>query len=165
MLSDIIKLSILSVCLCSCNSGGGEVAQNTADYSLVAASIPQYGQCKNEKLCVTQINPKTKNYGNNTLVYIPVGQFGLVGYTFKNQTKYDMSPVEISKDSFPTKEFGQDVYRSTCINNELSPAEECNIVVKYQPIYYNQSGYVKLKFNSEQYSTPTIIEPYSARNK
>lgn len=156
----------MGLSLVACNSGGNSPSVNASEsYSLLDNVVPKYGNCKNEKLCVTHINPKTQSYGNNTLGNIPVGQFGLVGYTLRNQTKYDMSPVEVSKGAFPNKQFTEDVYRSTCINNELSPQEECSVVLKYQPIYYNDKGEIKFNFYSDKYSTQSIIETYYSRGK
>jgi len=158
---------LLCLFITSCNSGGVSQLSSVTNesYELLDKSLPEYGNCKNEKLCVTHINPKTKNYGNNTLVNIPVGQFGLVGYTLKNQTKYDMSPVEVSKGAFPNSQFSEDVYRSTCINNPLSPEEECDVVIKYKPIYYNELGDIKFRFEADKWNTQYILENYASRAK
>lgn len=162
----VLFLGLLSLFMAACNSGG---SSSTADYGesyvLLGKSVPDYGNCKNEKLCVTNINPKTQNYGNNTLLYIPVGQFGLVGYTLKNQTKSDISPVEVSKGAFPDKQFTEDIYRSSCIDNVLSPQEECNIVLKYYPLYYSVYGDIKFRFEADKLNTQYIIETYSSRGK
>lgn len=158
---------LLCLFITSCNSRGVSQLSSVKNesYELLDKSLPEYGNCKNEKLCVTQINPKTKNYGNNTLSNIPVGNFGLVGYTLKNQTGYNMSPVEVSNGAFPNKQFTEDIYRSTCINNELSPQEECNVLFRYMPINYNELGDIKFRFEADKWTTQYILENYSSRAK
>lgn len=161
------RLILLVMCclLVACNSGTSTTKYTniTESYSLLDSVLPEYGNCKNEKLCVTHINPKTKNYGNNTLVNIPVGNFGLVGYTVKSQNRYDISDIQISK--LPNSQFSIDTYRSTCIGKTLSPQEECNIVIKYQPAYYSEFGFIKFRFETEKLFTPYIVEEYSSRSK
>lgn len=163
------KIILLLLCssVIACNSGGnkleGHPGSGESDYELLSKDLPPYGNCKNEKLCVTSINPATKNYGNNTLSNIPVGNFGLVGYTVKNQTKFD-SPAPVASDSvFKIKGMFIDIYRSSCIDNSLSPQEECNLVLKYLPVQYGQKGEFDFKVISGNLKSKDVFESYSSR--
>lgn len=95
----------------------------------------------NTKIGITVVTPSNFTYESDSLVNIPVGSFGLKSYTITNISSVKLYAVTLPK--LPSNEFSYDT-RTTCgeLNNKLilSPAQSCNIVIKYMPVSNGEYG-------------------------
>lgn len=119
------------------------------------------------------------NYVNNTLIYVPVNQFGLISYVVTNTTdELESGMVFPAATSYPSG-VTMDVTRTTCLCptcspirsvSSLEPGQSCNVVFKYQPIVYgeNASFNYSMTFVGETskklFATPLISIPFSSRS-
>lgn len=118
------------------------------------------------------------NYVNNTLIYVPVNQFGLISYVVTNTTNEVESnmtfPATVSYPDGVT----MDVTRTTCLCptcspvrsvSKLDPGQSCTVVFKYQPTTYgvNSSFNYSMTFvgttSKKILATPVIALPFSSR--
>lgn len=119
------------------------------------------------------------NYVNNTLIYVPVNQFGLISYVVTNTTDEVESnmtfPATVSYPNGVT----MDVTRTTCLCptcsplrsvSSLNPGQSCTVVFKYQPTIYdvNSSFNYSMTFvgttSKKILATPVIAIPFSSRS-
>lgn len=86
----------------------------------------------------------------NFLTGTPVGQFGLANYTITNNSGDTITNMQFMPDL--SGEFTYDDTRTTCYFNntkQLQPNASCEIVIKYQPTHYNESGTINLLVKGE----------------
>lgn len=118
------------------------------------------------------------NYVNNSLVYIPVNQFGLISYMVTNTTSEIESGMTFPPATSYPSGVTMDVTRTTCLCptcsparsvSSLAPGQSCSVVFKYQPMEYgaNSSFNYSMTFVGESskklFATPLVSIPFSSR--
>lgn len=119
--------------------------------------------------------PESSISWSNTLQYIPLGSFGLYGFTVTNYTGSQLKAVNLA-DLLPSDEFSFDEKRSSCLltsvdnvsSMTLSPNSSCALVIRYTPVTPADGGVVKFAMrmsntSSSEEKSNEIKIPYSSR--